>query len=283
MQAAGSLFLQRFTVLDFAFLCPKAGVQGESFFVSAEVNGALDHAGFVMDFSKVKKALKNGVDEWLDHRLAVARGMPGLTLRETGFDLEVSLPGRLEYRCPQEAVAVLDADAVTPESIIAYLEPRILAQLPKSVTGLRLSLESEASAGSSFRYTHGLRFHDGNCQRLIHGHQNMIEVYSAGRKMPGWERELADWFRDVHFASAETLRTPVPLEERVEGEEISYRSAQGLFTARISGRRMITLSQEPSAENLAALAVRRLKRLHPGEPVEVRFYEGIQKGAIARG
>ncbi|NUM87958.1 MAG: 6-carboxytetrahydropterin synthase [Bdellovibrionales bacterium] len=282
----GAIFLQKFTVLDFAFLCPRNGVQGESFFVSAEVNGALDHTGFVMDFSQVKKALKEGVDQGLDHRLAVARGTRGLELRENGSHLDVRREGQLAYSCPAEAVAILEADAVTPESVIAYLEPRIRAMLPPSVSGLRLTLEEELVDGPRFRYTHGLRFHGGNCQRLIHGHRNRLEVFSAGRRMPAWEQDLARWAQDAHFASAETLKTPLPLEERSPAGEtamVSYRSSQGVFTAELPANRVIAIAQEPSAENLAALAVRRLKRSHPGDPVEVRFYEGIHKGAVARG
>ena len=64
-----TLFVENLTVVDFSYLHAKRGMVGESWIVDLELSGDLDAQGMVFDFGHIKKALKQAVDERVDHRL----------------------------------------------------------------------------------------------------------------------------------------------------------------------------------------------------------------------
>lgn len=281
------LFVRRFTVLDFARLDPGSrAFVGESLYVDAEVEGALDARGFLMDFGPVKKLLKGVVDEVLDHRLAVATEDPRVRLEERGDRLRLRLADALDYTAPREAFALLPE--VSAAGVGAFLREHALARLPANVRDVRfrLSAEDGIEQRPSFRYTHGLKLHDGNCQRLIHGHRNIVEVFVDGVASTEGARLLAELFDDVHFVHVEDLNVPVPVGERSDSERsvsISYRSGQGAFEATLPVNRVLPLNVEPTIENIATFAHRWVSRALSvaEERVAVCAYEGIHKGARA--
>jgi 6-pyruvoyl-tetrahydropterin synthase len=284
------LFLQKFTVLDYAFLCPERGIQGDSLDVSVEVTGELDHQGFVMDFGRVKKILKAEVDARFDHKLLVPAGSRLLKERSEKLGTATLRFGSLFYESAVDAVVFLDDERISKELIAQQMAKEILPSLPKTVSKLNFILTDETRVLSEpfFRYTHGLRYHDGNCQRLIHGHRNVIEVLTNGARSDVRERELAALFSDIHFASVDTVENRKELALGMEMRNrdltmparISYRSGQGMFTAEFPANQLMMLEQEPSIENLAQMAARILKRRYPAENFSVRAYEGIGKGAV---
>lgn len=299
-QLQTTLFLEDFTVLDFAYLDEVKGIQGESFRVSAELTGTLDAQGFVMDFGKVKKLLKQQVDEHFDHRLALATNSPGLQRISANqntlcIDFAANTGDPIHYECPEQAIVLLESSAVTKGAIARYLEEKILPKLSSNVKGLKLILREETlfEREANFRYTHGLKLHDGNCQRLIHGHRNLIEVFVNQKKSPEYERYLADLFTDVHFVRRENIQNldilDLPLEQRqkknTKTARIFYTAPQGSFLANISAHQIILLENEPSIENITAFAWRELQKKFSLTPasLEVHGYEGLQKGAIVRG
>ncbi len=284
------LFLQKVTVLDYAFLCPEMGIQGDSLNVSVEITGELDHQGFVMDFGRVKKTLKEEIDRRFDHKLLIPAEARALKERLEKSGSASLRFGSVAYECASEAAVFLPCELITKELLASQMAKEILPALPKTVSGLKFTLEEEprVSIEPSFRYTHGLRYHDGNCQRLIHGHRNVIEVFVNGSRSEVRERELALLFSNVHFASVETVENrkelPIGLEMRngelTETARIAYRSGQGMFRAEIPAKNLVMLEQEPSIENIAQASARILKRRYPSENFSVRAYEGIGKGAV---
>lgn len=287
------LFLHHFTAIDFSFLCAERGLLGESFHVSAELSGELDAQGFVMDFGRVKKLLKARIDALIDHRLLVPLELKGLKLErgDRRHELSLSLGNeRWRYSAPGEAFAFLHADRVSTQVLERHLASVILPELPENVQSVNFSIEAESgiSALPNFRYTHGLRLHEGNCQRLFHGHRNRIDVFADETKDRVLEEELSLLFENVHFASQETIENrseiELPLERRnpeLRGNaRLSYQSGQGKFLAEIPASRLMLLREEPSIENIALLAKRILEQRHPGRKIMVRGYEGIDKGAI---
>ncbi len=294
-----TLFLQDFTALDFAYLCPENGVQGESFWVSAELTGKLDAQGFIMDFGKVKKLLKQAVDDQLDHRLAVATKNPGVAKISANKNVLMvdfnAAKNALHYEAPEQAFALLDGASVDKTSLCQFLEEKIRPKLSENVSRVKILLREEAlfSSDANFRYTHGLRMHDGNCQRLIHGHRNLIEVFVDQKKSPTHEKFLAEKFANVHFAAKTVVQNlaelDLPFGERQlanpKQARIFYSAPQGSFLADIPARDIILLEAEPSIENITNYAWQLLHKEFKIAPpsLEVHGYEGLQKGAIVKG
>jgi 6-pyruvoyl-tetrahydropterin synthase len=284
--AHSTLFLQRFTVLDFAFLAPGQGFQGESFHVSAELEGELDAQGFILDFGPAKKLLKEIVDESLDHKLVIPNH-PDLVGTAKGFRFE-----QLEYHPPHEAIAVVESPEITISALESFLQTEASAKLPANVKSVRFSLQKEGRFAHepNFRYTHGLRLHQGNCQRLIHGHRNPIEVWLAGQRQTKLEEFLALEWAGAHFAHAATIYNLADLdlslgrrqEKNPHFAEIGYESPQGEFWARFPANKVVVLEQEPSIENIARLGWQRLVAEGATTEICVVAYEGINKGASFR-
>jgi 6-pyruvoyl-tetrahydropterin synthase len=280
-----SLFLNEFTVLDFAFLGPK-GVQGDSYFVSAELAGSLDAQDFLLDFSAAKKTLKALVDDAFDHKLLA----PAALVAQQGSKLRWA-DG--EFEGPRTAFEILPDTAITAPAIAYHLARLAKAKLPGNVESVKFRLTSPArfEGEASFRYTHGLRFHSGNCQRLFHGHRNPIEVWVDGARSPSWEARLAAEWDDAHFVAVPTLANREGLDlsvgqraPRHEGiAEIRYESSQGKFRGTIPASRIVLTSTEPSIETMSALAYERLRAWGLTGALRVVAYEGLNKGAAYEG
>jgi 6-pyruvoyl-tetrahydropterin synthase len=283
---AQTLFLRDFTALDFACLDEVAGLQGESLYVSAELEGELDEEGFILDFGPAKKILKQVVDSALDHKLVVPALHPLLqgTLRGLSF-------GGLQYEAPAEAVALLEGKAITIPLLERFLAEAAQPLLPANVAAVRFQLRTDPRfiQEPHFRYTHGLRLHKGNCQRLLHGHRNPVEVRIGGERSRKWEEFLAREWDGAHFVYAPTLENrdslDLPLGRRVPAHGgfgcIAYSAPQGAFRATLPASRLILLETEPSIENIAGLGAGRIRQAgERAEAIQVVAFEGLNKGAV---
>ena len=137
-----SLFLNDFTVLDFAFFSSERGLLGESFFVSAELFGSLDHKDFLLDFSLAKKTLKALVDECLDHKLLLPEDASSLRSKNSVIEWLAEDGSEWTYRCPSSAFLALPGKEISSQSIEKWLSAKALASLPKNVSEVRFSLRS---------------------------------------------------------------------------------------------------------------------------------------------
>lgn len=280
-----TLFLRDFTVLDCALLDSGGGLRGESWYTSVELTGELDEHGFILDFGPAKKILKKLVDEEMDHRLL----FPAL-------DAGVSLAGgvlrcgdEIAYSAPDCAWAAIPSDELGAEAVAAELSARARRLLPANVESVRFELRADPrfEREANFRYTHGLRFHDGNCQRLLHGHRNPIEVWQDGVRLPEWEVALAREWANAHFVAAATLKNraelDLPCGARRPGlagfGHVEYSAPQGSFSASLAASRLVLLECEPSIENIARTGHEFLRRAGLSGSFTVRAYEGLNKGA----
>lgn len=277
-----TLFLRNITVLDFAYLSDTHGWRGESLHVHVELAGELDAQGFILDFGPAKKILKALVDETLDHALAVPALHPALKGTPDGF----AFLG-LGYEAPAAAVRMLEGEKITLALLTSFLETEARERLPANVKSVRFTLEEEGRFGSepNFRYTHGLRLHEGNCQRLLHGHRNPIEVWIEGARSRPWEEFLATEWEDAHFTYSPTLKTKIDLplglrQKNLPGlAVVEYSSPQGFFRASLPASRIILLDTEPSIENIARLGAERVRQAGEKKAIKVVAYEGLNKGA----
>lgn len=285
--ATPSLFLHDFTVLDCAMATRARGLAGASWYVSAELFGALDEKDFLIDFSAAKKALKALVDEAVDHKLLVPSCL--VERREGGLRWSSEDGTSWDYDCPPSACEFITASEVTAEAIETHLAALAPSRMPANVSSVRFTLRSpdRFQREASFRYTHGLRFHDGNCQRLFHGHRNPVEVWIGGRRAAEWEAMLAAEWDGAHFVAAPSLQNraelDLPLGRRIRAHEgtavVDYASSQGAFRGRIPASRVVLTGAEPSIETMSALALECLRANGLRGPVRVVAYEGLNKGA----
>ena len=278
------LFVEHLCVIDCALLHPRRGLLGESWIVDVELEGGLDEQGMVLDFGRVKPLIKALIDEHVDHRLVVARGDPGLSLEAVG-DERTRLRYRYEdgelFHCsPSNALCVLGSDVVTAAAVEAHVGALCAAAMPPNVTAVRIMLRPEHIAGPSYRYVHGLRQHEGNCQRIAHGHRSRVEVFRDGLRCEESERWLADRWHDIYLGSRADL-APGESGREADTWRFHYRAPQGEFELVIDRRRCELLDTESTVEQIAAYAARLLKSRDPGSSYRVRAYEGVRKGAIA--
>jgi 6-pyruvoyl-tetrahydropterin synthase len=275
------LFVEQLTVIDCAYLDADRGLVGESWIVDIELEGELDAQSMVLDFGAVKKRLKRAIDDSTDHRLLVPLHAPELTLDAPAGDV-VSLrfaarTGLIEHRSPALALTRVDSPAITADAVARHLQPILMQQVPGNVHALRLHLRQERIEGAFYHYVHGLKKHDGACQRIAHGHRSRLEIRVDGVRDAGLEASVATDWRDIYLGTRADV-----VEDRDGRLRFAYTSREGQYELTLPAHRCDLLDGDTTVEAIAAQLLRRLTPARPGLPLEVRAYEGVMKGAIAR-
>ena len=279
MTRATCLFVEQLTVIDCARLDVDRGLVGESWIVDLELVGELDEQSMVLDFGVVKKRIKQAIDASVDHSLLVPALAAELDWRDRDGDswlLFRSGLGAIEHRAPACAVTRIEAAAIDATVVADHLQPLLAPLLPPSVRELRLTLRDEAIDGAFYHYVHGLKKHRGECQRIAHGHRSRLEVRRDGQRLGAIEQAIAlDW-TDVYLGSREDL------QRHANGRmHFAYDAPEGRFELSLPAHAVRLLDTDSTVECIAAHLARRLGETQ-GPGIEVRAYEGVQKGAIAR-
>ena len=169
--------------------------------------------------------------------------------------------------------------------------------MPSTIDSLKIELvpEKQPKSKKFFHYTHGLKEHYGNCQRLFHGHRNTVDVKINGESSPEHEVFLAqELFKsNIHFCKWENVANQEDIikacgEKKPQGRylelppvKIEYQASQGFFRAELPGRTLYFLQEESTVENLSMHFARLIKKkVKETDIVAVRAYEGIAKGAL---
>jgi 6-pyruvoyl-tetrahydropterin synthase len=278
------LFVDHLTVIDFSYLHPVRGIVGESWIVDVELEGDLNDEGMVFDFGHVKKLLKAALDEGMDHTLALPTELPGLRItaidRDERLDVEYRTACgalKLRYQSPREAVYLVDAAEVSLASVTPLLEAHLNSLVPANVKRVRLTLRTETIEGAFYHYTHGLKKHQGDCQRICHGHRSRIEIYRNGQRDAETEARWAERFADSYLITD---------EDRLASDEpdlahIGYDAEQGRFDVWLPSDRCYTLTTDSTVELIARHIAHCLQQEEPGVHWRVKAFEGVRKGAIA--
>ncbi|GAB59144.1 6-carboxytetrahydropterin synthase [Rheinheimera nanhaiensis] len=281
------LFVRDLTVIDFSYLCPKRGMLGESYIVDVELHGGLDQTSMVLDFSKVKKVIKQAIDNLVDHKLALPAANPALQLSQTGdssvlrFD---SLRGVIKMAAPQQAVVAIPTEQINEHSVSAFLIEQIMPLLPANVKQLNLTLRPEATTGFYYHYSHGLKKHDGNCQRIAHGHRSTIQIYTDGMLAPRLNKYWCERWQDIYLGTAEDQVAPTELKVLMAeaGDYcFAYQAAQGWFELTMPPTHCEIVPCDTTVECLAEFIAMSLKQQDASKNYKVVAYEGVGKGAIA--
>lgn len=298
------LFVNDLTVIDFSYLCPKRGMVGESWIVDIILDGSLNDQSMVLDFGRVKKQVKAIIDQSVDHKLLIPAEHPltRVTREQEGthYWVDFMRPGKsIHLYCPADAYAFIDAEIITMASTIDYLQAVIKRELPANVQGLHLTLRNEQIDGAFYHYTHGLKKHDGNCQRIAHGHRSAIQIFIDNERNSVIEERWAGRWRDIYIGTQEdvidksALQLSAAAAEAVSEAHIcySYTAEQGVFELVLPRSENEVVNTDTTVECIAdfiATAVAtEIATPEPAQrakntPTEVKViaYEGVGKGAI---
>ncbi len=280
------LFVDGLTTIDSSYLCAERAVVGESWIVDVELAGELNAQGMVFDFADVKKTLKRLIDDTFDHKLIVPE--QALAVDQSGA-VEVrasTAKGEVRMRAPAQAVVAVPAPAVTGEVIAGQLRSLAEAILPINVVRARFTLRTEQISGPYYHYSHGLKKHLGNCQRIAHGHRSKIYIELNGHYSEAACQYWAKRWQDIYLGQQEDV---VALETLSFAEEIdpachiayAYDAEQGRFELIVPRDCCELIACETTAENIAVYIAHEINLKYPSDKILVRAYEGVGKGAIA--
>ncbi|QSX38613.1 6-carboxytetrahydropterin synthase [Shewanella sedimentimangrovi] len=285
------LFVKDLTVLDFSYLCPERGMVGESWIVDVLLDGGLDEQNMVLDFAKVKRTIKQTIDAVADHRLLVPTACNQIRWQQQGdrvwmdFDSQV---GDMHLACPSQAFALVPSEVIDIEAVTRFLQKALREALPENVEGIQLTLRNEQLDTPYYHYSHGLKKHDGNCQRIAHGHRSPVQVFENGMAAPQWDEYWARRWHDIYLGTEEDL-VPVSslslsAQTRINDEShwgFCYQAPQGEFQLAMPKGSCDIIPHDTTVELLAEFMAKSLAEKVPGSHFRVIAYEGIGKGAIA--
>lgn len=280
-----SLFVNNLTVIDFSYLDAERGIVGESWIVDLELGGELNAEGMVFDFGHVKKAIKTALDNGMDHRFVIPLQLDGLEVEqgpEYSRIRRLAADGSLmlDYRAPNQAFYWLQATAVTPQTALQDLQQQVRAVVPANVQQIKLSLRTEDHQDAYYHYSHGLKKHDGDCQRMVHGHRSRLIIEQDGRRQPELEQQFARHWQDIYLITREDIRQQIKVLD-TPCYAMSYEAAQGHFELTLPVARCDVLDTDTTVELIAQHLVHRLSARAPDSHWCVRAFEGVNKGAIA--
>ena len=278
------LFVNRLTVIDFSYLNGERGLLGDSLLADVELVGELDAQGMVLDFGDVKKQLKRAIDQHFDHKLLVPYRYPGLQIADQHDGRQrllfpLAAGGAIEHIAPQDADTLIDTDAITPDSLAQAIRDRLRPLMPANVQDLRIRLTPEAIDGPAYQYSHGLKLHDGNCQRIAHGHRSRLAILRDGQFDAALSADWAERWRDIYIGTREDLLEETELAG-VRCYHFRYQAAQGQFDLTLPKRCCYLIDTESTVENLAQHIAEVLKAEQPAAHFEVQAFEGVDKGAF---
>ncbi|WP_324035561.1 6-carboxytetrahydropterin synthase [Aeromonas caviae] len=290
------LFVRDLTVIDSSYLCERRGMVGESWLVDIEMSGELNEMSMLLDFGRVKKLIKSIIDEEVDHKLLVPTECPLVHVHALDNDestVDLLRPGRaIHLRCPTQGFAFIPAPHVDKESVTRYLLGVLAKRLPGNIKDLSLTLRQERIEGAFYHYSHGLKKHDGNCQRIAHGHRSPIEIEVDGARNEELELNWAERWADIYLGTEEdrVALGELALSERAEASlkegnahyiGFKYVAPQGLFQLAMPAAEVEMIDTDTTIELLAHYIAREVKKQVGDKFVKIVAYEGVGKGAIA--
>jgi 6-pyruvoyltetrahydropterin/6-carboxytetrahydropterin synthase len=115
-------------------------LHGHTYAIHVKICGAKDELGMVLDFIKVKQALKEIIKN-LDHRVL----LPKSYVKQEAGKIKIIVNTK-EYIFPSEDVVLLELEHVTAENLAAYLLEKFIKELKleskrKTITELELGLD----------------------------------------------------------------------------------------------------------------------------------------------
>ncbi|MFT7007657.1 MAG: 6-pyruvoyl-tetrahydropterin synthase [Colwellia sp.] len=288
------LFVNDLTVIDFSYLCKERGIVGESWIVDVLLDGSLNEQSMVLDFAIVKKQIKAIIDNAVDHKLLLPMQAEELILADSPHHTNHKT---LDYRSdrasyylqsPHCAFAQIDCLVINVTTVTKHLNAIIMAELPANVKGLTLILRPENITTDYYHYTHGLKLHDGNCQRIAHGHRSKIQIFVDDERDATLEAAWCQRWKDIYIASESDRISVNDIQLSAlaknnltpDHQYFSYTAPQGRFDIAVDCKVLDVVDCDSTVELLADFIARQLKKELANKTVKVIAYEGVAKGAI---
>lgn len=273
------LFVDNLTNVDFSYLDDQRGLVGETWLASVLLDGGLDQTSMIWDFGLVKKVLRNWLDDQLDHRLLVP--IQSQRLNYEIIDDRISLSWRfandqvLSMEAPIEAVALIDAEHINEQTASAWSLKQLSSHFPENLEHIQLNFEAEDINGAYYHYSHGLKKHDGNCQRIAHGHRSRLQIWRDGSRDNDLESSWAESWSDIYIASEEDL-----VSNKQGQMHFAYDAPQGHFELTLPESVCYMMANDTTVECIAAHIAQMLHSDNPTSSITVKAFEGLHKGAI---
>tara|TARA_R100001039_G_scaffold25269_1_gene16616 strand:+ start:1179 stop:2012 length:834 start_codon:yes stop_codon:yes gene_type:complete len=273
-----ALFVNHLTHIDVSLWCPTKGLVGCSWQVDAQLEGELGEDGMLFDFGEVKPWIKRTLDSGLDHTLLVPTQAPGVEVSECdeGLCIRTTTPYVMEVRGPTEAFTLLPWALITLERVTQHLSAQLTEQRPANVERVTLTLSDELINGAAYGYSHGLKRHSGNCQRIAHGHRSRLHIFQEQQRQPQLEQQWGAWLDNRY------LLEEADIAEHSESQlTCRYEAAQGSFSITLPSERCSVLPKPTTVENIALWLADQIAK-QTGTATHVYAFEGIDKGATAQ-
>lgn len=272
-----SLFVKQLTHIDVSLWCSQHGLMGCSWQVDAVLDGELGEDGMLFDFGEVKPWIKRTLDNGLDHTLLVPTQAPGVTITECpeGVCVRTTTPYPMEVRGPKEAFSLLPWHAIELDTVAEHLSQQLTEERPENVHRVTLTLSDEAIDGAAYGYTHGLKRHLGNCQRIAHGHRSRLHIFQQEARQPKLEQQWAAWLENRYLLEEADITS-----QDHDFLTCGYRAAQGDFSITLPQSLCAVLPGPTTVENIAAWLAKEVAT-QSGVTTRIQAFEGINKGAIA--
>ena len=276
------LFVDNLTNVDFSYLDDQRGLVGETWLASVLLDGGLDQTSMIWDFGVVKKVLRNWLDEQLDHRLLVPTKSERLTYTidndRISLNWNFGSDNVLTMEAPLEAVALIDAEEINDQTASIWSIRQLSSHFPDNLEHIQLSFEAEEINAAYYHYSHGLKKHDGNCQRIAHGHRSRIQIWSDGARDRGLENNWADRWSDIYIGSEEDLVSISSGDKPIM--HFAYDAPQGHFELTLPKQVCYLMPTDTTVECIAAHIAQVLHDEEPNRRITVKAFEGLNKGAI---
>ena len=278
-----TLFIEHLSTIDFSYLDARRGVVGESLIIDIELTGELNDEGMLYDFGHIKQVIKQKIDETVDHQFVIPSQLNNLTIETHEHDHTITgyygenLP--FFYQAPHQATTILETSQVDIPSIKRHIEDYVRKALPNNVEGLCLSFRPESIADSYYHYTHGLKHHDGNCQRIVHGHRSKLFCFEGTLRRPDLERSWCQRWQDIYLASEEDLVKRYQ-QDGIEMLQFAYESQQGFFQVALPQQQVEIIPYDTTVECITRYIAETLQQEHSIDNLRVKNYEGVDKGAV---
>ncbi len=274
------LFVDNLINIDFSFLDSNRGLIGETWIANVQLEGQLDEQGMVCDFGVVKQTLRKWLDDTLDHRLLIPELSTSLAKisKAANSTLTWQLDNNKEIKLasPIAALTLIPAKNITPAEVATWCKQQLAECFPVSVEKLELSFTTEQIQGPFYHYSHGLKKHNGNCQRIAHGHRSKIEIW-INDELAQFEMETwANLWKDIYIGSEQDV-----IENSSEEISFAYTAQQGQFELSLPRESCYLINTDSTVEYIAEHIATKLKEKFPEKRVKIKAYEGLGKGAIA--
>jgi 6-pyruvoyl tetrahydropterin synthase/QueD family protein len=131
-------------------------LHGHSYEVAAEIEGALTEDSWVMDFGRVKAALRKLCAE-LDHRFVLQLQSRVLSIQAQGQAWHIQTPDGRSYVFPVQDVAALEIDNSTAERLAQYIAGRLWSAVSErgaeGISAVAVEVWEGPGQRASFRQT----------------------------------------------------------------------------------------------------------------------------------